>query len=151
MIAIGLAALLAGASVYLTQRSGANVYFLPDAWQPVFSPSALGQHLPSFMHVFGFAILTAVVLGPWRGVVGVSCLFWAVINVLFELGQIDAYALRIARLTPAWTGEWPVLENIDGFFLNGTFDPVDIASALLGAMTAYLVLGFDRRRRSYEC
>ena len=126
-----------GVLVYLTERSGESVYFLPDWWMSVNPSSSLGQRLPSFAHTFAFAILTAVVLAPWRGALIASCGFWAVVNSLFELGQIDAIAAMIAFYTPEWLANWPILENLDSYFLAGTFDPLDIGFVLLGAVAAY--------------
>jgi hypothetical protein len=139
-IRAALTALAMGVAIYLLERSGADLYLLPDSWQAVLPVSTLGNHMPSFLHVFAFAILTAVVLAPWRGAVMFSCLLWVVINSLFEIGQADAVAARISRSTPVWFGDWPFLENIDSYFLHGTFDPIDIGFAALGAVAAYLML-----------
>lgn len=150
-VAIAVGALAVGVVIYLTQRSGADVYLLPDSWQAVLPISTLGNHLPSFLHAFAFAVLTAVVLTPWRGAVLFSCLLWVAINSLFEIGQIDAVAVRIAQYSPAWFSDWPVLENIDGYFLNGTFDPVDIGFVALGAVAAYLMLACMNLRVKPAC
>lgn len=137
-IAIASVVLAAGVLVYLIERSGTTVYLLPDWWMSVHPSSSLGQHLPSFSHAFAFAILTAVLLAPWRGALLAACLFWTIVDSLFEFGQIDAVAERIAYYSPEWMANWPILDNVDSYFLAGTFDPVDIGFVILGAAAAFI-------------
>ena len=100
-VTVALSALVVGVVIYLTERSGAGVYLLPDGWEAVLPVSLLGNHLPSFLHAFAFVILTAIVLEPWRGAVIFSCLLWAAVNTLFELGQIDAVGRDDRSIYPA--------------------------------------------------
>jgi hypothetical protein len=140
-VAIALAALLAGVFIYLAERSGLDVYFLPDGWQAVWPMSWLGQHLPSFLHTFAFAMLTAAVLAPARYAAIISCAFWVLVNSLLEVGQRESIATEISGHTPAWFLDWPVLENVNSYFLFGTFDSIDIAFVVIGGATALLTLG----------
>ena len=137
---MALTALMAGVFVYLGERSGSGVYFLPESWQAIWSPSWIGLHLPGFLHTFAFSILTAVALVPSRSVVAASCVVWVFVNSLFEFGQVDTVAAEITRYTPAWLGNWPVLENLNSYLLAGTFDPVDVVFVVLGGAAAFFTM-----------
>jgi len=133
-----------GACVYLFDRSGSSVYVVPawwtiaDATPAIFG--ALGDYLPTFAHVFAFTLFTAAVLSPGTLASIVICAAWFSIDLSFELAQIDAAALEIVRLVPAWFSDWPILENTADYFLAGHFDPLDVASIALGSVAAGLVL-----------
>jgi hypothetical protein len=133
-----------GLSVYLYDRPADRVYFIPDGWQTgTYSGElfgSLGAHLPSFVHVAVFILITAAILAPWRFRLASICLFWFGLDSLFELAQHDAIAVHIAAIVPDWFQQVTLLENTVGYFLAGTFDLLDILSIALGSMAAYLVL-----------
>jgi len=137
-----------GLSVYLFDRPADRIYFVPDGWQ--FGAGndllfgSIGAHLPSFVHVTVFILVTAIVLAPWRLRIASICLPWLVIDSLFELAQHEVIAARIAVIVPNWFEGKFLLENTAAHFLNGTFDLLDIVSIALGSVVAYLVLKTSR-------
>lgn len=146
---IALGALALGTLVYLLDRPAATVYLLPQALSfarghhPWFG--ALGGHLPEFVHVYAFILLT-VAVSPWPGRVWPICAFWWTVDSLFELGQHPAIAPHIAAALPAWFQHVPLLDNTANYFLRGTFDPGDLAAIALGTLVAYVTVGVIRRK-----
>lgn len=148
---IGLFALVPGILVYLTDRSPGSVYFLSgDMGRFSFYTAGhrlfgtLGDHLPAFIHVFSFSLITAGWLGLSRMKPLVICLFWFTVNVLFETGQ--AFPDHAAALCPDWFRRVPYLENTGPFFRNGTFDTWDIVSFAAGALGAWAMLEILKKR-----
>lgn len=138
--------LIFGIIVYAVDRGGA-VYFLPD-WlatdgeTAIFGP--LGDRLPTFVHTLAFILITAAVLWPWPRLLPVICWSWFALECLFEIGQHQALAQRIADVVPAWFDGIPMLEATPVYFTSGTFDVLDILSIGLGAITAYLLVRIFR-------
>jgi hypothetical protein len=130
---VGLAALVLGSLVYVVVRPEGSSYlshFLHFGLEIPLRHLPFINNLPSFFHVFGFSLLTVAVLGE-RKYALVSCLFWLVVNVLFEFGQhpsfvqwLDATNIGVARA-------------LDACFRFGTFDIFDVCSSLAGAITTY--------------
>jgi len=58
--------------------------------------------------------------------------------------KYKAFALGI---TPSWFESIPFLENTKNFFLNGTFDVMDIFSIFTGTFTAFCVMIITAQRR----
>jgi hypothetical protein len=142
-VLLGLCLLFLGTGVYLLDRSWqqlaiADLIPLTRAPSPIFG--ALGGSLPSFAHVCAFALLTAALLDGGRRLNQAICLGWLSVDVAFELGQHPKLATSIANAVPAWFRHVPVLDKTPNYFLSGTFDPLDILMATLGALTAYLVI-----------
>ena len=140
---LGVSLLLLGASVYLLDRSWqqlaiADLIPLTLAPSPVFG--ALGGSLPSFAHVCAFALLTAALLDGGRRLNQMICLGWLSVDVAFELGQHPKLATFIASAVPAGFKHVSVLDKTPNYFLSGTFDPLDILMATLGALTAYALI-----------
>jgi hypothetical protein len=136
------ASLAIGACVYFFDREPAAVYFMQhwlskeDTMPSVFG--WLGNHLPAFLHVYAFTLLTIAVVKPSRVCAIVICASWFVVDSLFELGQAAALAQKIASHVPSWFDGVPFLENTSSYFINGTFDPVDLCSIAIGSLAAYL-------------
>lgn len=142
-VLLGVFLLTLGTAVYLLDRSWqhlaiAEVIPLTHAPSPVFG--VLGGSLPSFAHVCAFALLTAALLDGGRRLNQVICVGWLSSNVAFELGQHPTFAASLANAVPAWFAEIPILDQTPTYFLSGTFDPLDLFFATLGAVTAYMVL-----------
>lgn len=142
-VLLGVFLLTVGTTVYLLDRSWqqlaiAQVIPLTHSRSPVFG--ALGGSLPSFAHVCAFALLTAALLDGGRRLNQVICFGWLVANVTFELGQHPKLATSLASAVPAWFAHVPILDKTPTYFLSGTFDPLDILFATLGALAAYLVI-----------
>jgi hypothetical protein len=142
-VLLGVFVLLLGTGVYLLDRSWhqlaiADLIPLTLAPWPIFG--ALGDSLPSFAHVCAFSLLTAALLDGGKTLNQAICLGWLSVNVAFELGQHPKLATSIANAVPAWFRHVPVLDKTPTYFVSGTFDPLDILMATLGALTAYLVI-----------
>jgi hypothetical protein len=140
---LGVFLLVLGTGVYLLDRSWqqlaiAQVIPLTHARSPVFG--VLGGSLPSFAHVCAFALLTAALLDGGRRLNQLICFGWLAVNVAFELGQHPKLATFLANAVPAWFAQIAILDKTPTYFLGGTFDPLDLLFATLGALAAYLVI-----------
>jgi len=52
-----------------------------------------------------------------------------------------------SKIIPNWFAGIPFLENTENYFLQGTFDLIDLASISIGAAIAYFVLLTTNKRR----
>ncbi len=151
---IGLAALLVGTLVYLVGRP-AEQSFIPTAISLfALTPSVfgvLGHSLPTFTHVFAFILLTAPLLGGAKKTAMIVCLGWLILEAAFEVGQHPPIAQWLSRIIPPWFEHLPILNKTEGYFLYGTFDPLDMLAIGFGALAAYLVIQRTARwRESHE-
>ena len=143
-ILIGASALLVGTLVYLVDRNPEHTYFVSNSGLD-FSfyhtlPNlfgSIGNHLPTFFHVFAFILLTAGLMACRKKDFIVICLSWLLVDGAFELSQ--KYK-SLAAIVPDWFEGIPFLENTTNFILRGTFDSADMISIILGASLAYIVL-----------
>ncbi|MDY6951036.1 MAG: hypothetical protein SWE60_05960 [Thermodesulfobacteriota bacterium] len=144
-ILIGFAVLLVGTFVYLTDRPPDHIYFLSigpaamsfyGAVPHLFGP--IGNSLPSFAHVFSVILITAGVLSCHKKGYLIICSAWLLVDCAFEWGQKST--AWCSGMIPDCFSNIPFLENIETYFLNGTFDPVDVVAILIGTLTAYMVL-----------
>ena len=139
------------AVLYATARPDGTAYLLPiqlaQILPAVESGAALGS-LPTFLHVFSFALLTVAVGRPQSAsaCIVISC-GWCLVNVMFEAGQHPNLAPAIEGILPSSFGFLPLLENVGPFFINGTFDSLDLFAAAFGALAA---VGFIMWARSKE-
>ena len=142
---VGLTALLLGSLVYLVDRSPDRTYFiyisglnisLYNTLPNVFG--AIGNSLPTFIHVFAFILITAGLMSCQKRGWLIICLSWFFIDFAFELGQ--KYNAWSSRLIPNWLSEIPFLENTENYFIRGTFDFIDLAAVAFGTVIAYYVL-----------
>ncbi len=141
-IAIGLGVLLLGTLVYLVDRPSEQG-FLFNLSLSQFTPTlfgVLGDSLPTFAHVFAFSLLTVALLRPSIKVGTVVCLGWFFLDAAFEVSQHPSVAQWVTTLIPSWFEHIPILEQTEGYFVYGTFDPADMLSIAVGAMVAYLVI-----------
>ena len=129
-----LLALGAGVSVYLFGRPAGSSYlssYLDALHRDTGLFGAAGLSLPSFVHAFGFALLSSLVMRRrWA-----ACGLWALLGALFELSQQEAVAAYLAELP---------LPVIMQRYARGHFDPWDIGASCLGAACAYLYLRMER-------
>lgn len=144
LAATGLLALVIGCLVYLFDRVPESVYLLGAAfphWQDgqnVFG--FIGNHLPSFTHVFGFILLTSAILAGGRKTTLIISMAWCGIDMLFEGGQHPDAAAWLAPRVPDWFKPIPFLENTGPYFTQGTFDVLDLLAITLGTVAAYLMI-----------
>lgn len=133
MLAAGLLWLAAGLALYGAARPGTIAALLQQTGprRPVLPHSllyVLGP-VPTLIHVVAFSLLTAAVFDRSRSALR-ACGAWVAINLILEAAQQPiARAWLIAAAGPAFP---PVVRR----FLAGTFDPADLAAALLGGAIA---------------
>jgi hypothetical protein len=136
-----------GSSVYLFDRSAADIYFIPSWWTLADGTpglfGSLGGSLPSFVHPFCFALWTSVLLMPWRVSPLLICLGWFGLEAALEIAQAQSLANRIIDWLPGWFADWPILANVPHFFSRGLFDPGDLLAIALGSVAAYLIILFS--------
>lgn len=141
---LALACLGIGTLVYVLDRNPQSTYFLPAAWSladatgPVFG--RLGDHLPDFLHLYAFILLSCALLQPKRAAILGITLVWLLIEVLFEIGQHPALSPHVVSVIPAWFAGIPFLENAAAYFRHGQFDPLDLVAMLLAAVAGYLTV-----------
>ena len=139
---VGALALAIGLIVYLTERDPSRAALIPAAAALATGPlvGVLGQWLPSFVHPLAFSLFTAAARRAWTPPAYGACLAWWAVNVAFEVGQHPVVAAPVA----AWLAELPQLGSIQAllaaYFLRGTFDPIDLLAATLGALAAAAML-----------
>lgn len=141
---IGTAFLLLGVAVYLFSRPAWQFAILPEfffiQWFPSNNFGHYGDSLPSFLHVFGFSVLSAGIITISKKTYVVICSLWASINIAFELLQSDFF-LTLNELTFLNSQiSNSALLWIQNYSLNTVFDYYDLLAILLGAMSAYWVL-----------
>ena len=144
-ILIGTIGLLIGSLIYLMDRPPDQIYFIYNS--PInislfnIIPSlfsSIGNSLPEFIHVFSFILITTgLVCCQKRGYL-IICLSWFLVDCAFEVGQ--KFNTWSSNMIPDWFAGIPFLENIENYFLKGTFDFLDLAAIAFGTTIAYFVL-----------
>ena len=147
----GVFLLLLGSLIYVIDRSPDQVYFTRyfgihlKLWAAdTRLLGALGLRLPSFFHVLSFSLITGAFFARGNMRYLAVCLFWVLVNVLFELGQ--KYKDLAVNMTPDFFKHIPFLENTRAYFLNGTFDGYDLLAFFIGALAGFgllLITGRD--------
>jgi len=144
-ILIGVAGLLVGLLIYLIDRPPDQTYFvyssninltLFNAIPNLFG--VIGNSLPDFLHVFSFILITAGPISCRKRGYLIICLSWFLVDSAFEVGQ--KFTTWPSRIIPDWFEGIPFLENTENYFLQGTFDFIDLAAIALGTIIAYFVL-----------
>jgi hypothetical protein len=139
--AAGLACAL-GALVYMTERSTGSVALMPAVLAlgsgPLFG--TLGLWLPSFVHPFAFALISAALRPPGTAPAYGACLGWWAVNVAFEAGQHPRIASGVAVAVRDLGLDGPWSRPLTSYLLRGTFDVGDLVAATLGALTAAALL-----------
>ena len=149
-IVIGLAVLLLGTAVYFLDRPWEQTIFVPGDLS-LFSLTSsvfgvIGHSLPTFAHVFAFSLLTIALVGGAKRAAITVCLGWFLVDATFEMGQHPQVASGLSSLIPPWFEHLPVLDRTAGYFVYGTFDPLDLVAAALAAWAAYLVIRRTQRQ-----
>ena len=117
-------ALLAAAAFAL----GLWVYGVDRAWAHLL-PSVVSGSAPSFLHALAFTLATALCLARSRVQVLGIALGWAALDGLIECAQHPSVHAALQTALPGAAARW-----------GGTFDPLDLGAALLGALLAGLLV-----------
>lgn len=141
---VALSALLIGVLVYLTTRSHQQVLFLnylPEM-DVAFSLSVGGliYSIPSLLHIYAFILLTSVVISASINAARLICIFWLIIELVFETGQHPVVASAISENLPEWFYHYAWLQSISNYFINGKFDVLDVMCLVLGSVFAFITV-----------
>lgn len=144
---IGATALVLGLLVYLADRDPARSALLGSSW-PAWRLAwfgAAGGWLPTLLHTFGFGLLSAAAWPPHRAAARWSCVFWALVNLLFELGQHPAWQRPLAAAVDSLDDRWGAAAATARLLAQGRFDPGDLVAAAAGAALAMAWLSLCSR------
>ena len=151
-IFIGATAFFIGILVYLVDRPPDQTYFVYKSFVNIslyhILPNLygiIGNSLPSFAHVFSFILITAGLIASKKSQFIIICLFWFLIDSVFELGQ--KFSTMFIKFIPGWFTSIPFLENTRDYFVRGTFSFGDMAAIFIGTITAYFILMITSERR----
>ena len=137
-IGLALSSLVSGLLVYVLVRDPAHLAWLPAMPSPAVAFADWSGPLPSFLHTLGFILLTAVVAGVRRRAsLAVVSLAWVGVESLFEIGQ---HPLLAGALASGLSG-LPGLAGAGPYFVNGTFDPLDLLAVVLAGGLAWALGG----------
>jgi len=146
---VAILVLTIGACVYVLDRPAESAPFFTAISLDGLVPNMFGRvgdHLPTFSHVFAFSLLTAACLGGGRRAGLWACLTWFGIDVTFEVGQHPEIAEHMVRIIPDWFESMPILKHAKGYFLSGTFDVWDVLSIVVGAIAAFILTAVIQHR-----
>ena len=135
-------ALSLGLMIYLLSRDPQQVYFLSyiKALQNGSKkPGILSDFLPSLLHTYAFVLLTVAVLSASLAQTRLTCIFWFFLEGMFEIGQHKAIADHLSE----YLGSIHFPEVSAEYFLNGTFDLLDIVAIAIGACMAYATVSIS--------
>jgi hypothetical protein len=155
-LVVGLFVVGLGGLVYLIDRPVHGLPFLGHCagHASLFAQflSDVGLIFPAFAHPLGFALLTAAVIGGGRaGAVGTVVFLCGgqphlvggpptALNLLFEAGQHSAFAPWIVARLPEGFAPGFLGTSLRYYFLNGTFDPMDVAAIVAGSGVAFVAV-----------
>ncbi len=141
---VALLTLAAGTLVYIGARPAGSAWLLPAALNSIVElpwlAGRVGQSLPSLVHALAFSLLTGLCLHPWRYAAIVACAGWLAVDTLFELAQHPMIAEALAARLPATFANWPVLNHVAAYLVNGRMDVMDLIFVALGCALAYGLL-----------
>ena len=151
-ILIGAIGLLIGSLVYLIDRPPDQTYFVYSSPINISLSNIIpnlfgliGNSLPEFIHIFSFILITAALISWQKRGYLIICLSWFLVDSAFELGQ--KFNTWPSKIIPDWFVGIPFLENTKNYFLQGTFDLIDLAAIAFGTLIAYFVISATSKRR----
>lgn len=154
-VSIACLTLFSGYLIYFFGRPGAIIYAIPTALEhwitvlPVFAE--VSGPLPGFFHSYAFILLTFVVLGNCsRAYLYLSIAVWVCLEAMFEIAQHPLLDESIASFVPAWFEKIPLLDVTARYFLQGTFDPLDLIAILLAAIAVLLTVRIVSGKEFYD-
>ncbi len=134
----GLLLLTTGCLIYLIYRPSWQTNWFTkilaiDIYRANLSETFV-ENLPSFIHVFSFCLLTAGILAVRTKQYLYICGYWVVINIVFELLQINSIqnpgSLRLINI----------------YSFNGVYDIKDIYAICLGGISSITFLILTKRK-----
>jgi hypothetical protein len=139
---IGVGALALGTMIYLTERPHDSVAFIrfipfdPSSLQKLGGPfGPVAGFVPDLLHIFAFILLTGAMTPQTRFWDRVICAGWLVVETAFEVGQ--GFGAKIAAMLPRGAGDHFLWRHTAAYFIEGTFDPMDLVGILIGMIAAY--------------
>ena len=97
-----------------------------------------GGILPEFIHPFSFALITMALFPETsRRIRVMICLFWLVVDLLFEVGQY--FGQQISQFLPRFLAHTKFSELLANYFLRGTYDHLDVVAICLGTASAFII------------
>ena len=148
---MGGGALLLGALEYLLGRPANSTQFgeIVQKFTGSFHANIqiygeLGKILPDFVHPFAFALLTMSLFpGAGRIIRGFICILWLVIDLSFEIGQ--HFGQQISELIGTLIPDGRISGLLSDYFVNGTYDRMDIVAICSGIMFAFIISEFTTK------
>jgi len=140
----GLIFLIMGSLIYLLDRSHTLFPLIPiqlNFTSEIAIFGRMGFYLPSLFHVVAFSLIGISLLRNYSKYNLACCLFWVMINLLFEIGQ----ASSVTKFLKDHLFEYQhnaIINNILLFFELGTFDWKDMVSTVIGGFIAYSISWF---------
>ena len=131
---LAIASLLLGLYLYFFERNGFLVFEGIAGNKVLNIFGNFGYNLPSFLHAFSFSLLSVIILGAKRKWILFSCIFWFLLELLFELGQMPFFSDKIISLG---VNKYSLIGR---YFSFGTFDILDLLASLLGVLLTVFIL-----------
>ena len=105
--------------------------------------------VPDFAHAFSFPLFTLILFpGAVRKMRVVICMFWLVIDVLFEFGQL--FGQQVSGVIAVILPPNPGTNILKDYFVTGKYDPMDILAIGLGVGSAFLIGEFTVTKGGYK-
>lgn len=131
LVFLGMLSLAVGALVYLLDRPVGIFSGLGKGYASL-SFGAVGDWLPDALHPFAMALLCAAVSGKDRSKsLHFWAIFWGGVGLFMETGQY--YGEKAAAWMP------PCSDRIRDYFVQGTFDPLDVMGIVAGSTLAWML------------
>lgn len=142
MVLIAAIAIVIGVSVYAWLRPSPAA-FLPAAWHsPGRYPSLIAATaaFPTFVHALAMPLLTVALLRLDRASgIAATCAAWCAVEIVFEVVQHRGIGRSLLARLPAAVADSGAGASFANFVRSGTFDPLDVAAAVLATATAYAI------------
>jgi len=145
LLMLGLSGLLFGLMGYILSRTMDSTHlgimissFFGNLPFRINDYGIIGGVLPEFLHPFALALITmALFPQAKRKARAVICAFWLIVDLFFEIGQCFGYqiAQSMARILP----HSRVSEILINYFVNGTYDNLDIFAIWAGVISAFII------------
>lgn len=151
-IVSAIVTLIGGSLFYLLGRIPGSTYFIPADFNSLVLTDEFGlinQALPSLIHPIAFILLTVGILGcrTRKGILFV-CLFWLLMDGMFELLQHDTINQLLMPWLPAWFDNIIILDNFKTYMEVGRFDLNDLIFMAIGVVTAFFISLITRKEEN---